>query len=178
MIALGDVPVANAMVGGSRAVSLAIWIVHNKIDLVERPKSLKNERFAQNIAQHEPKDRSNGPFNRQAPRRNESHVDHNEYIFDISAASGEGVDALLRAMLGEAESFLAGTESALVTRERHREALEETATALRRAADLGAREDLLAEELRLAAHSLGRLTGRVDVEDVLDVIFRDFCIGK
>jgi tRNA modification GTPase len=39
-------------------------------------------------------------------------------------------------------------------------------------------EDLIAEELRLAAWALGRLTGRVDVEDVLDVIFRDFCIGK
>ena len=39
-------------------------------------------------------------------------------------------------------------------------------------------EDFLAEELRIAARSLGRLTGRVDVEDILDVIFRDFCIGK
>ena len=39
-------------------------------------------------------------------------------------------------------------------------------------------EELIAEELRLAARALGRLTGRVDVEDVLDVIFRDFCIGK
>ena len=38
--------------------------------------------------------------------------------------------------------------------------------------------DLLAEELRLASRALGRLTGRVDVEDILDVIFRDFCIGK
>jgi tRNA modification GTPase len=52
--------------------------------------------------------------------------------------------------------------------------------ALRRALvrDLAGREDLLAEELRIAARSLGCLTGRVDVEDVLDVIFRDFCIGK
>ena len=40
------------------------------------------------------------------------------------------------------------------------------------------REDIFAEELRLAARALGRLTGRVDIEDVLDVIFRDFCIGK
>jgi tRNA modification GTPase len=40
------------------------------------------------------------------------------------------------------------------------------------------REDLLAEELRIASRALGRLTGRVDVEDILDVIFRDFCIGK
>ena len=40
------------------------------------------------------------------------------------------------------------------------------------------REELIAEELRSAATTLGRLTGRVDVEDILDVIFRDFCIGK
>jgi len=40
------------------------------------------------------------------------------------------------------------------------------------------REELIAEELRLAAQALGRLTGKVDVEDILDVIFRDFCIGK
>ena len=41
-----------------------------------------------------------------------------------------------------------------------------------------AREELIAEELRAADPALGRLTGRVDVEDILDVIFRDFCIGK
>jgi tRNA modification GTPase len=40
------------------------------------------------------------------------------------------------------------------------------------------REDIVAEELRVAAGILGRLTGRIDVEDLLDVIFRDFCIGK
>ena len=39
-------------------------------------------------------------------------------------------------------------------------------------------EEIVAEELRLAGRALGRLVGRVDVEDVLDVIFRDFCIGK
>ena len=68
----------------------------------------------------------------------------------------------------------------MVTRERHRRTLQDALTALRRALvpDLSSREDLLAEELRLAARALGRLTGRVDVDDVLDVIFRDFCIGK
>ena len=67
-----------------------------------------------------------------------------------------------------------------MTRQRHRHALEEALAALRRAqsAEVAAKEDLLAEELRLAACALGRLTGRVDVEDILDVIFRDFCIGK
>ena len=67
-----------------------------------------------------------------------------------------------------------------MTRERHRRALQDALDALRRALapHLSDREDLLAEELRLAARALGRLTGRVDVDDVLDVIFRDFCIGK
>jgi tRNA modification GTPase len=43
---------------------------------------------------------------------------------------------------------------------------------------VGEGEELAAEDLRAAAHSLGRLLGRVDVEDILDIIFRDFCIGK
>ncbi len=68
------------------------------------------------------------------------------------------------------------------TRARHRRALEDCAAALERAAAAGAPElvapELVAENLRLALRALGRITGRVDVEDVLDVIFRDFCIGK
>ena len=58
--------------------------------------------------------------------------------------------------------------------------LEETVAALDRALAQGTsgHEELIAEELRAAATTLGRLTGRVDVEDILDVIFRDFCIGK
>ena len=58
--------------------------------------------------------------------------------------------------------------------------LEDAEAALRRALkpEVSTHEDLFAEELRAAAHALGRLTGRVDVEDLLEVIFRDFCIGK
>jgi tRNA modification GTPase len=68
----------------------------------------------------------------------------------------------------------------VTTRARHRAALERTVAALDRALGEGesGREEVVAEELRLAATELGRLTGRVDVEDILDVIFRDFCIGK
>ena len=63
------------------------------------------------------------------------------------------------------------------TRRRHREALEQCAAALRRA--LVAEEaELLAEDARLAMRHLGRITGKVDVEDLLDIVFRDFCIGK
>jgi tRNA modification GTPase len=87
---------------------------------------------------------------------------------------------LLKALERHAAALLSGAESALVTRERHRLALQETVESLRRAIAEGSegREEVIAEELRLAARSLGRLTGRVDVEDILDVIFRDFCIGK
>ena len=94
--------------------------------------------------------------------------------------TGEGFDRLLAELAHQAEAFLAGSENALVSRQRHRRALEEVLAALRRAqaADVAQREDLLAEELHIAARALGRLTGRVDVEDILDVIFRDFCIGK
>jgi tRNA modification GTPase len=79
-----------------------------------------------------------------------------------------------------ARLYLGSGEPAIVTRARHRRALEEAVAALDRAIaePPPAREDIVAEELRLAARALGRLTGRVDVEDILDVIFRDFCIGK
>jgi tRNA modification GTPase len=68
----------------------------------------------------------------------------------------------------------------LVTRERQRVHLQEAALALRRAeaATRDGREEIVAEPLRLATRALGRLLGRVDVEEILDVIFRDFCIGK
>jgi tRNA modification GTPase len=100
--------------------------------------------------------------------------------FAISALTGSGIDALIGPLSAHAEACFATTESALVTRARHRHALEETVAALDRALAVGAsgHEELIAEELRAAATTLGRLTGRVDVEDILDVIFRDFCIGK
>jgi tRNA modification GTPase len=57
--------------------------------------------------------------------------------------------------------------------------LQDAMASLQRSiAVIGKGEELAAEDLRMAAQSLGRLLGRVDVEDILDVIFRDFCIGK
>jgi tRNA modification GTPase len=97
----------------------------------------------------------------------------------LSAKTGHGFDKLLK-MLEEvlADSF-STDRSVLITRARHRHLLERCRQSLGRAlAEPEGREDITAEELRLAARDLGRLTGRVDVEDVLDVIFRDFCIGK
>jgi len=100
--------------------------------------------------------------------------------FSLSAATGEGVDVLISALSEWSRLSFGGAEPGLVTRARHRTTLTEAADALGRALDHGpaGAEDLIAEELRLAARALGRMTGRVDVEDVLDVIFRDFCVGK
>jgi tRNA modification GTPase len=98
----------------------------------------------------------------------------------ISAKTGEGLNQLLQKLTEHARSHLGAAEPALVTRQRQRHTLEQASAALDRAIAEGKnrREDIVAEELRLAARALGRLTGRVDVEDVLDVIFRDFCVGK
>ena len=99
--------------------------------------------------------------------------------FRISAASGDGVAELVTALVGFAEQFFCGQEGGLITRERQRALLQETVEALRRSRVVfGEGEELAAEELRRAARALGRLLGRVDVEDILDVIFHQFCIGK
>jgi tRNA modification GTPase len=94
----------------------------------------------------------------------------------ISALTGEGVEDLLSALGGRvAQTYR--IEAPVLTRARHRQALDDAAASLRRA--LAARlPELRAEDLRLAWRSLGHITGSVDVEDLLDVIFRDFCIGK
>jgi tRNA modification GTPase len=89
------------------------------------------------------------------------------------------VNELVNALSRFAEGFFT-PEPALVTRARQRALLQETVLALRGAQEAAkdAREEIMAEHLRLATRALGRLLGRVDVEDILDVIFRDFCIGK
>jgi tRNA modification GTPase len=99
----------------------------------------------------------------------------------VSAKTGAGVDALLDTIEARVAALFEGTEAPVVTRARHREALAAALAALDRfgtAEARLARPELAAEELRLAARSLGRVTGAVDVEDLLDVIFSEFCIGK
>jgi len=109
--------------------------------------------------------------------RNESTYHNNGKIFNISAIDGTGIRSLIESMSEFFEHAWGGREPALVTRERHRLTLQSVSAALQRA-QTAEREELIAEELRSAAQALGRLTGRIDVEDILDVIFRDFCIGK
>jgi tRNA modification GTPase len=99
-----------------------------------------------------------------------------EYIF-ISVTKGTGMQTLMDRILKEIDLRFADTGQPPLTRARHRTALEECLGHLQRS--LSAKElELRAEDVRLAMRALGRITGRVDVEDLLDIIFRDFCIGK
>jgi tRNA modification GTPase len=99
--------------------------------------------------------------------------------FRISAGRGDGIQQLIAALVVFAQDYFGSGEGGLIARERQRKLLQQTAVSLERSIDvISDGEELAAEELRSAAHSLGRLLGRVDVEDILDLIFREFCIGK
>ncbi|MDK9721073.1 MAG: tRNA uridine-5-carboxymethylaminomethyl(34) synthesis GTPase MnmE [Rhodospirillales bacterium] len=95
----------------------------------------------------------------------------------LSVSTGQGVSELL-ALLQERVAGLVGSgESALITRARHRQAIEESLSALRRYLAAPS-ADMAGEELRLASSALGRIAGKVGVEELLDLIFGEFCIGK
>jgi tRNA modification GTPase len=102
----------------------------------------------------------------------------NENALVVSTRTGLGMDKLLEILAKEADAL--GGEPALVTHARQRHALGEAVERLEAAiaCAVPGREEIVAEELRLAARALGRITGRVGVEDVLDHIFKNFCIGK
>ena len=134
------------------APDTARWIVVNKMDLVDA-------RAGQGI---------------------EAKLKGHSGVHYVSAQTGAGLDQLTAAMAKFAETFFT-PEPALVTRQRQQATLSGVKEALGEGcalAEKGAGEELVAEQLRLAATGLGRLTGRVDVEEILDVIFREFCIGK
>jgi tRNA modification GTPase len=156
------------------------WLIRNKIDQLQGRNESRATSRRRSEHKSDPKKTLKNIVNNELIHKNDSVSYSNELIFNLSAVTGEGFDQLLAQLARHAEVFLAGAEQAVVTRERHRLALEEVLAALRRAqgSHVASHEDLLAEELRIAARALGRLTGRVDVEDILDVIFRDFCIGK
>jgi tRNA modification GTPase len=97
----------------------------------------------------------------------------------ISAKTGEGLGTLVEILAEKAALAAdAGAGGALLTRTRHRIELEAAETALARSAAPSLSHELKAEELRIAARHLGRLTGRVDAEEILGAIFAEFCIGK
>jgi tRNA modification GTPase len=132
----------------------AVWVVRNKIDL----------------------DSADGRVAAAAKiRRGQG----SEATFRISAGRGDGISELVVALADFARDYFGSAEDSLIGRERQRRLLRETAVGLRRCLAVAeGGDELAAEELRVASQALGRLLGRVDVEDILDAIFREFCIGK
>jgi len=138
----------QAMTG--RGEEAPVWVVRNKIDLEESGE----------VAGITPEAKAGTDF-------------------EISASRGDGVAELIEALLAFARDYFGSKEDGLIGRHRQRELLRETVASLQRSVAVVAQgEELAAEELRAAADSLGRLLGRVDVEDILDAIFREFCVGK
>ena len=95
----------------------------------------------------------------------------------ISASTGQGVNALFAELESRISGFFSQHEAPFITRARHRSLLEESHNyLLNSTANLPL--ELKCEELRCAAQAVGKITGKIQVDDVLDVIFSSFCIGK
>ena len=109
-------------------------------------------------------------------------------VLGISAETGEGIEEFVEVLKERVMEFVGnggggiGQESVVVTRARHRGHVENAVEALYRFEEMaGYGEegvDMAAEELRLATTEIARIVGKVDVEDVLDSLFKDFCVGK
>ncbi len=100
-------------------------------------------------------------------------------LYRISVKTGDGVDALIEQLAHQVHGQVGISEAPVISRARHRQELEVCVAALRSFSEGDAEYlELRSEDLRLAAQAIGRITGRIDVEDVLDEIFSSFCIGK
>jgi tRNA modification GTPase len=131
------------------------WVVRNKIDL-EADGALMAVRLGR------PLDESGHPAD-----------------FEISASRGDGIEELVAALVLFARDYFGSVDEGLIGRQRQRELLRQAVDSLQCSLNvMVAGEELAAEELRAAAQSLGRLLGRVDIEDVLGAIFSRFCVGK
>jgi len=95
----------------------------------------------------------------------------------VSAKTGEGLAQLIDLLAEHAQGRMDVTEAPALSRARHRLAIETAERHLRDAIAASAPE-LAAEHLRVALREIGRITGRVDLDELLDVVFRDFCLGK
>ena len=113
-------------------------------------------------------------------------IDSRAYLWDkanadvlISAKTGEGIDALIERIADHLPKLNSASNFSLPSRRRHVDCLREAGKAVSSSLEAAqAGLDIQAEYLRVASDSLGRITGRVDVEDLLSVIFSEFCIVK
>ncbi len=105
-------------------------------------------------------------------------VDENMDIV-VSAKTGENMPELLEMITQYVNRHFSGSEPAIITRMRQKEAVADCVAHINQAIEnINGEIELVTEQVRLATYSLNRLIGNVDVEDLLDVIFNDFCVGK
>ncbi|MBO7332318.1 MAG: 50S ribosome-binding GTPase, partial [Alphaproteobacteria bacterium] len=98
-------------------------------------------------------------------------------VFKISAKTGDGLDDLFKILSEKTVDFMGNSEDVMLTRERYKESLDKCHTFLKES--LKEEEvELKAESLRLASKELGKITGQIQINELLDVIFSEFCIGK
>jgi len=97
--------------------------------------------------------------------------------YRISCRTGEGLDSMIAGLCDSLRARYDPSGAPVITRARHRHALEDCRTSLKRYVEIEEPE-LAAEDLRTAARALGRITGHIDVEEVLGSVFSEFCIGK
>ena len=100
---------------------------------------------------------------------------------EMSVRTGDGLSLVLERVGCVAIEKMASQSPSIITQSRHRMAINDCILSLRKAREglsNGFGLELTSEDLRSATHAIGRITGRVDVEDLLDIIFKEFCIGK
>ncbi len=95
----------------------------------------------------------------------------------ISAKYQQGIDVLLQKISARIAEEFTASSGALITRRRYREVLSDVFKDLQRF-NLHKSIELAAEDIRLAARNIGKITGRIEVDEILDKIFGSFCIGK
>jgi tRNA modification GTPase len=98
---------------------------------------------------------------------------------DVSVKTGAGLTELLAVLTEQVKALSADGENAILVRSRHEESIRSCVESLNLALETPPEHlEIVAEHLRTAAQSVGALTGVIGVEDVLDSVFREFCIGK
>ena len=101
----------------------------------------------------------------------------NEFDLEISLKNQQNLDLLIEKLEDEVKKLIPDLNEALITKQRYRDSLNQALSALQDF-NLDKNIELAGEDLRIAAHEIGRITGKIEVDNILDVIFSKFCIGK
>ena len=153
-----------------RVADLVLWLVDAGDPVWDAPQDLCDRRVLEIIVTKVDLARGDLPTSQDGPARS---------VLGLSSATGEGLQRLISLISQRASAQIGASEGPVITQARHRQALEDCVRCCNESLVQDAEQsELVAEDLRRAANALGRITGRIDAEDVLDQVFGRFCIGK